>query len=95
MLENKSVYCAFKSSFIVEELSNLMGQVLTVVDASTSGEQNIAIKSLIKEKFSNKQNLFTDLQYKQEEQLGEGHRPRNYWEDSLVPYEADKRYSFK
>lgn len=92
---NNGDYCAFKSYFVTEELSNLLGQVLTVIDASTTGEQNQAMKSLIKEKFSSKQNLFSELAFKQVESEGEGHNPRNYWEDALVPYNPSTKHSFK
>lgn len=95
ILCNVSTYAALKPGFVVEELSNLLGQVLTIVDASTDGDKNTAMKSLIKEKFSSKQNYLNDLGYKQEEVEGANHHPRYEWEDSLVPYEADKRYCFR
>ena len=95
VLSNNSEYCAFKSYFVIEELSNLLGQILTVIDASTTGEQNQAMKSLVREKFGTKQDYFSELGYKQVEEKGEGHGPRNHWEDALVPYNASVKNSFK
>jgi len=93
---NVSFCCALKTPFVINEISNLLGQILTIVDASTEGEKNIAMKSLIKERFGIKQDYLNDFAYKQiEDSSHEGHNPRNHWEDSLVPYEMDKRYSFR
>lgn len=86
---------AFTLPFVATNLSHLMGEVLTVVDASTDGDKNKAMKDLIKRAFSEKQQWFTECAWKEEEGDGEGHGPRNDWEDSLVPYDARKNFSFK
>jgi hypothetical protein len=43
------------------QLSFLLGEVLTIIDASTEGEKNKAIKDLIKDKFSKRQNYITQI----------------------------------
>jgi hypothetical protein len=56
---------AFKSSFVIDNLSDLLGKVLTIVDASTSGVQNKAMKDLIREKFNLKQDWFDEVAHTQ------------------------------
>lgn len=86
---------AFKLSFVNDNLSHLLGRVLTVVDASIVGEQNKAIKDLLRREFSNKQSWFCELAWKEVEKLGEGHGPRQEWESGLLPGDPSEKYSFK
>ncbi len=85
---------AFKLNLVSDNLSHLMGEVLTVIDASVEGERNKAMKDLIKRAFSDKQGWFSELAWKYEEEIGSGHGPHNDWEAGLVPYDQDKTYSF-
>ena len=86
---------AFKLGLVTENLNHLMGQILTVVDASTDGDKNKAMKDLIREKVSLKHQWFCDMAWRQEETEGSGHSPRDVWEDDLVPFEESKKHSFK
>lgn len=86
---------AFKLGLVGENLSHLMGRILTVVDASTEGAKNMAMKDLIKKEFSEKQMWFSELAFKELEEVTEGHAPAMSWEQSLVPFEQGKKYSFK
>lgn len=86
---------AFKLSLVGNNLSHLLGEVLTVVDASTEGEKNKAMKDLIKRCFSDKQGWFGELAWKQQESEGEGHGPHQEWEAGLVPVDVSKKYSFR
>jgi len=51
----------FKLSFIIDNISHLLGQTLTVIDASLEGEKREAVKDLIKERFSKKQDWFCEV----------------------------------
>lgn len=88
---------AFKYPLVSENLDHLLGQVLTIIDASTEGEKNKAIKDLIKDKFSKKHEWFSELSWKELEPEGSGHKLRNYWEDNLIPITVigNKIYSFR
>lgn len=86
---------AFKLWIINENISYLLGQVLTIIDASTEGEKNIALKSIIKDKFSSRQDFLTELAWKEQEPEGMGHGPAREWEDGLVPFDSTKKYSFQ
>lgn len=86
---------AIKVNLISDELSNLLGQVLTIIDASTDGEKNKAIKDLVREKFNKKQDFFFELAYKEQEKEGNGHAPAMYWEQHLVVFDEEKdKFSF-
>lgn len=85
---------AFKMEFVNTNLSNLLGEVLTVIDASTQGEQNKAMKDLIRRSFSDKQNWFYELSWKLEEEAEEAHGPRQEWERGIVPVDNSRIYSF-
>ena len=86
---------AFKYHFIGENLSFLMGQILTIIDASVIGEQNKAVKDLIRGKFSETQTYFYDMSWKPKiENENEGHEPRCNWEDGLIPYTEGVKHSF-
>lgn len=88
---------ALKAPFVNTTISNLLGEILTIIDASVEGEKNKALKSLIRTAFSDKQNWITELSYKEQETTGEGHHPPIHWEEWLVPFvenEVDK-VSFK
>lgn len=73
-----------------------MGEILTIVDASTEGDKNKAIKDLIKKSFSERQGWISELSWKQTEPDGQGHLPRKDWEDGLIPMisTGGKIYSF-
>jgi len=86
---------AFKLSLVGGELSHLLGEVLTIIDAATEGEKNKALKDLIKRSFNVKQVWFADLAWKQEESENEGHGPHAEWEAGLVPCDVSKKYGFK
>lgn len=92
---------AFKLSLVNDELSHLMGEVLTVVDASTVGDQNKAMKDLIRTSITKKQAWFVELAWKEQEAEGEGHvNPKSSglyvnWEEGLVPFDQEKTYSFR
>lgn len=87
-------YNAFKSCFVGEEISHLLGEVLTIIDASTEGDKNKAIKNLIKNVFNKKQEWISSLAWKELEEEKDGHSPKMDWEYGLVPF-VDKTYSFK
>jgi len=86
---------AFKLGIVGENLNHLLGRVLTVVDASTEGEKNKAMKDLVKKEFAEKQSWFAELAFKELEEAVESHSPRMSWESDLVPFESGKKYSFK
>lgn len=86
---------AFTLGIVEDQLNHLMGQILTVIDASTDGDKNKAIKDLVKEKFSIKHDLFFKQSLRHQEQEGSGHSPRDIWEDGLVPYDSSKKYDFE
>lgn len=86
---------AFKLSIVGDNLSHLMGKVLTVVDASTTGEQNKAMKDLIRQAFDEKHGWFAELAWKEQEKEGEGHGPHAEWESGIVPCDVSKKYSFR
>jgi hypothetical protein len=49
---------------VLAQISFLLGDILTIIDASISGEQqNKAIKDIIKQKFSTRQDWITKLSY--------------------------------
>lgn len=52
---------AFKLSLVNENLDNLLGEVLTIIDASIDGDKNKPIKDLIKSQFHRKQDQFCDF----------------------------------
>jgi hypothetical protein len=54
---------ALKLGFINDNLSGLLGQVLTIVDAATEGDKNKAMKDLIKQVFSAKQEWFCECSW--------------------------------
>lgn len=60
---NEEGYNAVKLSLIRNNLSYLMGEVLTVIDASVEGDKNKAMKDLVKDKFRDKQIYFYDLAF--------------------------------
>jgi hypothetical protein len=53
----------FEACRVTDNLSELLGEVLTIIDASTEGEKNNAIKGLIRHRFSEMQSWFTRLAY--------------------------------
>lgn len=85
---------AFKLGLVSENLSDLMGKILTIIDASTEGAKNKALKDIIKQEFYNKQGWFSELAWKEVELDGEGHSPTQSWESKLVVV-GNKLYSFK
>lgn len=86
---------ALKYWLVNDTISKLLGEVLTVIDASITGEQNSAIKSLIKDKFSKRQDQIFWFAFRDIEPEGEGHAPSVYWEKGLVPFDESETYSFK
>jgi hypothetical protein len=88
---------AFKLGLVGDNLSHLMGEILTIVDASTEGEKNKAIKDLIKGKFSDKQVWLGELAWKEtfNSENGEGKINREQWENGLVPFDDSEIFSFK
>lgn len=91
----KRNFNAIKAEGCTLILSKLLGDVLTIIDASTDGDKNKAIKDLIKEKFSKKQDVFWDLHFVEKEKEGCGHSPRSIWEDWLIPYKDTDTYGFE
>jgi len=91
---------AIKPWYVIENLRELLGSVLTIIDASIADPmQNKAIKDLIRDKFSNKQNFFSEISwYKLEEKTPEEYKTNllsveNEIVDGLVSYKPDdKRY---
>lgn len=75
---------AIKFGFINQNLSHLLGQILTVIDATMEGEKRDATKSLIRDYFSKKQDWFSELAWKEE--TGNQGDVRDEWEDALVPF---------
>lgn len=53
--------------FIQEEMGHMMGEILTIIDASIIGTQNKAIKDLIKTIFVNEYCKLTELMHSQED----------------------------
>lgn len=87
---------AFKLNLVSGNLSHLLGEVLTVIDAATEGDKNKAIKDLIKDKFSKKHEWFGELAWKEIESENKGHAPQQEWERDLVYFaDNDKVYSYK
>lgn len=43
------------------QLSYLLGEVLTIIDASIDGDKNKAVKDLIKNRFSTRQNYLIEI----------------------------------
>ena len=91
----KNKYNAIKAEGVGEILSKLMGEVLTIIDASTEGDRNKAIKDLIKEKFHKKQDVVYELSQILEEEPGSGHMPKYEYEDWLIPYSNNEQYGFQ
>jgi hypothetical protein len=55
---------AFRPRLIHENLDHLLGEILTIVDASiVDGTQRTAIKDLVKDKFSKKHDWFSELAF--------------------------------
>lgn len=69
--ENKEVL-AFRYDFVQDNLNNLLGQVLTVVDASVDGEKNKAVKDLIREKFHSKMGWFGEVAHSPKDEKSHG-----------------------
>ena len=86
---------AFKVYLVSDNLSHLMGEILTVVDASTEGEKNKAMKDLIKRAFSEKQSWFSELSWKYEVDETSGQNIRNDWENGLVAIDNSIGYAFE
>ena len=49
------------TSAVNAQLSYLLGEVLTIIDASIDGIKNKAVKDLIKDKFSKRQNYLIEI----------------------------------
>ena len=65
-------YYSFTSHFVSENLNHLLGQILTIVDASIpESNQNKSIKDLIRDKFNGKQKWFSEVSWKNPEQIKE------------------------
>lgn len=88
---------AIKVELINDNVSHLLGEVLTIIDASTEGEKNKAIKDLVRRAFSDKQSWFSELSWKELMKEGEAKSHGNDWEKNLVPliYIKDEFYSFR
>lgn len=87
---------ALKGWLITDNIYDLMGKVLTIVDAATEGDKNKAIKDLIKDVFHKKHEWLCELCWKELEPEGSGHSPRQEWEDGLVVIGTDNKvYSFR
>lgn len=74
---------ALKLGLVSGNVSDLMGKVLTIIDASLEGEKKESVKSLIRDAFYRKQDWFAELAYwvtpkEQEDTI------KNDWEDGLV-----------
>ncbi len=69
---------AFKVNYVTQNLSYLMGEILTLVDASIEGDKNKAIKDIIKKTFSNTQNKFWDLALKEIKETDIRHSEQPY-----------------
>lgn len=52
---------AFKLSLVNRHIDNLLGEVLTIIDASIDGDKNKPVKDLIKGQFRRKQDQFCDF----------------------------------
>lgn len=85
---------AFKLGLVSENLDGLMGEILTIIDASTEGIKNKALKDLIKQRFYNKHGWFAELAWKELEPEGQGHQPAQPWEHLIIPA-GDKLYAYK
>jgi hypothetical protein len=86
---------AFKLHLVSDNLSHLMGEILTIVDASIEGDKNKAVKDLIKSKFSEKHVWFADLAWKELEEDGCGHMPAEDWEKGLYYMSSNELHSYK
>jgi hypothetical protein len=81
---------AFKLSFVTDNLNDLLGKLLTIVDASVIDErQNKSMKDLIREKVNLKQDWFGECAWKDKPQGVETNEPliRNssqYWYSGIV-----------
>lgn len=78
---------ALRLSLIRENVEHLMGKVLTIIDASVLGEQNKAVKDLIKNSFYQKQDWFVELAWWLTPK--EQGRLINDWEGGLVDISGD------
>lgn len=58
---------ALSVQLVGDNVSHLLGKVLTIVDASTEGEKNKAMKDLIRQVFEEKQGWFWKLGYWKQE----------------------------
>lgn len=85
---------ALKIWLVSENISALLGDVLTIIDASTEGDKNKAIKDLIRNSFSKRQDWLFELSLKRQMPEGQGHTPCQPWEDGLIPIDYSKKYSF-
>ena len=69
-IEDSNVYEGSKlvdHSFVVKRMSNLLGRMLTIIDASISDkQQNKAIKDIIKGEFVDEYGNLADIMYNQE-----------------------------
>lgn len=91
---------AIKYWVVNENLSTLLGEILTVVDASTEGDKNKAMKDLIRNSFSKRQDWIFELAWKEERDndTASDNNPRYVWESGLIPLnETDESriYYFK
>ena len=77
---------ALQYSIIQPNLSGLMGKILTIIDASIPGEQNKAVKDLVKNSFNETQNWFYDISHsrKSTQDYGEFGYP---FEGQVIPVE--------
>lgn len=66
LLETEYTSRSIRYPLIIDELSSLSGEILTIIDASIpDGKQNKAMKDLIRSKFSHKMNnVFWDYCYR-------------------------------
>jgi len=104
-LQVSDTVSAFKSELVVSNLSDLLGKVLTVIDASLpDSTQNKSIKDLIKNEFGRKQDWFYESSQIQMEEDKEDRAGtlgmnvpcgvENYYpvESGLVPYKWSAKF---
>lgn len=76
---------ALKVWLVNQNISSLLGEILTIVDASTDGEKNKAIKDLVKERFGNKQDWFIEMVYHRDiPDVSDKTKLREDWMDGVV-----------
>lgn len=76
---------ALKAYLVNDNISHLLGKVLTVIDASTEGDKNKAIKDLLRKTFEETQNWIWEMGCHKKDPT----TPKLEWYDGLVEIKSE------